>query len=340
MRYRLPPLLFLLIALAPGAAAAQTMPLARYREAVAASRSALERGLTRERAERLAGQLKAVRTVTYPDGQRVAVDNRQLAALLDKASVGSAADRKKTRAEIVARLRALDRALSPTALPAQTAVDPREQARRLLATEEFRRGFQETPPKSWWERQWERILKAISDFFGRLRGPQMGSGGAALGQFLIFLLYFVAVVAGVIALYALGTALRERRRRLRRTGGMGLSDLDDDLPDPLGAAREHAAAGDFRGALRLAYIASLRRLSGAGLLTLEPDKTNWEYQRALRGRSGDAYQTLLPVTRDFDRVWYGRNPATREEYERAVAAHGALPEAMTEETGGTRGNAW
>ena len=38
-------------------------------------------------------------------------------------------------------------------------------------------------------------------------------------------------------------------------------------------------------ALRLAYIASLRRLEAAGLLVLEKDKTNWEYQRGLRSRS-------------------------------------------------------
>ena len=80
-------------------------------------------------------------------------------------------------------------------------------------------------------------------------------------------------------------------------------------------------------------------LQRAGLLVLADDRTNWEYQRALRGRADAAYQSLLPVTRDFDRIWYGHRRATRAEYDRAVAAHDALPDPPASTTSGSRGSA-
>ena len=324
-------LLFLLVLLVvlgitPSSVHAQSMSVRDYRALIGSTRRAVESGLTPEKARALQDRLRRVRTVKEPDGRQVAVDNRELARVFARAAAGPKAAREQARTEAAARLRTLDEVLGGgRAVPA--VADPRQQALRVLATEEFRRAFETTRPKTWLEKQWERIGKAISNFleriFGRRRG--MGRGGALLGQAVIFVLYFLAVVAAIFAVYGLWTLVRDRRIKSRKAAGTGLDLSAEDVPDPLGAARERATAGDYRAAVRLTYIACLRRLHGAGLLYLANDRTNWEYQRALRARSPEVYDTLLPVTRLFDRVWYGHTPATREEYERAVAAHDALP---------------
>jgi len=45
----------------------------------------------------------------------------------------------------------------------------------------------------------------------------------------------------------------------------------------------------------------------------------------LRSRSRTLSATLLPGTRLFDRVWYGRREATAEEFESLIRLHDALP---------------
>jgi hypothetical protein len=302
---------------------------------VAACRRALTRPLTPAEATSWGRRLLAARTVTFPDGQQVATDNRDLARSLAALAAAAGARRPKrdqtARQHVLARLDTLDALLSPNdgAPPPAAArdADPQRQAATILAGEEFRRAAQTEPPKTWWDRMWERIGEAIASFFRRLFGnvPEVGGTPSTAARWVVVVL--VGLVA-LLALFLAGRTLRDRHvARQRPAGAGGGFDLADDLPDPLGAARRQADAGDYRSALRLAYIASLRRLSASGLLVLNENKTNWEYQRALRGRSRAAYERLLPVTRDFDRVWYGRRAATREEYERAVAVHDALPAA-------------
>ncbi len=322
-------LLFALVS-APGSPVrAQSLSLREYRALIASARRAAEAGLTPEQARTLQERLRRVRTVKEPDGRQIAVDNRELTRTLARAAAaGRGAARRKAGVEAAGHLRTLDQALNGRTAP-PAASDPRQQALRILATSEFRRAFETARPKSWLEKQWDRIGKAIADFLERLFGGRRApaGGGALLGQAILFILYFLAAVAAAFALYGLWTVVKDRRAKTRRTAGTGLDLSAEDVPDPLGAARERAAAGDYRAAVRLTYIACLRRLHGAGLLYLANDRTNWEYQRMLRGRSPEAADTLLPVTRLFDRVWYGHAPATREEYERAAAAHDALPSA-------------
>ena len=47
-------------------------------------------------------------------------------------------------------------------------------------------------------------------------------------------------------------------------------------------------------------------LDTSGVLRFDRSKTNWEYLRALRaaGRA-DVYDAMTPLTREFDRIWYG-----------------------------------
>ena len=80
-------------------------------------------------------------------------------------------------------------------------------------------------------------------------------------------------------------------------------------------ARELAARGEFRLALRAFYLASLAHLAQRNLISLARFKSNHDYELEL-SRRAHTLPTLRQVfsenVRAFDRVWYGTHAATGE----------------------------
>ncbi len=186
------------------------------------------------------------------------------------------------------------------------------------------------------------IFRAIGKFFRWLfnKFPQNKwrwnpkNPMASLGNGVLLMLYFVATVAAVVGIYFLSRYLFDlydirTGRKQRRASGLLGGDLDlsdEGITDPLGTARECAGKGDYRAAIRLTYIAALWKLGEGGILTLEKNRTNWEYQRALRKQSQSVHDDLLPATRLFDRIWYGKQAGTEREFQMVSAIYDGLPE--------------
>jgi hypothetical protein len=81
--------------------------------------------------------------------------------------------------------------------------------------------------------------------------------------------------------------------------------------------------GLYAEAIRLALLALIAQLEKQGLLRYDPTRTNREYQRELRQRSELA--TLFgQLARIYERVWYGRLAAGREEAELAISLCGSV----------------
>jgi hypothetical protein len=282
--------------------------------------------MSRAEAVALRRRFQRVLAVALPDGRLVTVENSQEITTLDRAVAMQGAWKADgpTRRRI-----ALLNAVISDAGTSRGSGDAPEQACAILATTEFKDAAAPVPPKTAWETFLERIQKTIRDFLDRLFRRQNAPDPKPipwLAQFVIYALYFLATVGALIGLYRLGRWAMERRAATsaeRGQTGFALRDLS--LADPLVSSRQLAERGDYRGALRLAYLASLQRLSRAGLLVLRENRTNWEYQRALRSRSTLAYDVLLPATRLFDEAWYGDRQATPDEYAVVIAAHDALP---------------
>ena len=296
-------------------------------------------------AARFQAAFERIKTVRLSDGTIVSVDNSAEIKTLSHiaaTSHGAEADEDaQDRAQI----------LSLFTRPGTGSVaidgDPSATAQSVLSHGEFRYDRHAlTPPtiqSSWLERFFDwvgrgltKMMDAIARFLrsltgGRdIHGPSSGTMGglASFLKFLFFAILAIAAIGGITYLslnwYRNGGRLRLSRGKSGQETGLDLGP--DERADPLASARRLSENGDHRGAVRLAYIASLRRLAAAGLLVLEPNKTNWEYQRDLRGRSARSYATLLPATGLFDRVWYGRRSASAGEFERMVTIHDALPD--------------
>lgn len=79
-------------------------------------------------------------------------------------------------------------------------------------------------------------------------------------------------------------------------------------------AREFAAQGDFKQAVRYLFLAALSRLEEAQYVTYVPHKTNRAYLKEVAGR-GDLIQALRPFILVFDRTWYGEHRPVRGEFD-------------------------
>jgi hypothetical protein len=87
-------------------------------------------------------------------------------------------------------------------------------------------------------------------------------------------------------------------------------------PILLSEARTLAGSGDFAGALRALYAATLAALDRARLIQFDPARTNGFYLRTMpSSATRDLFATF---TRMFDRKWYGREACSRAEYEQGL----------------------
>jgi uncharacterized protein DUF4129 len=170
----------------------------------------------------------------------------------------------------------------------------------------------------------EPIAQAISDFVTKLwewfldllPESATGQGGASLN----FVIVVALLVALALVLAWIGwKAIRNRRRGAApiEAGPAPLPPVADD--DPLSReaneweryARELAAAGRAREAIRAWYHAVLVSLYRAGTVHYRKGRTNWEYVSAVP--PGTAWRSgFVDLTRHFEREWYGRDRSTPE----------------------------
>jgi hypothetical protein len=199
--------------------------------------------------------------------------------------------------------------------------DPTVQVKEILARAEFREAATgrsgKTALERWLEDAFKKIARWLEGIFPRLPSGD-GSGLLAFAQTMRLLLYFLGGVGVLVLGYYVVRAVRESGWAGWRKKKRGESAAEDDLlaeaiEDPLREARQAEEAGEWRQAVRLIYIASLRLLRERGWLVLEANRTNWEYQRLLGKSVPEVARLLLPATRRCDRIWYGRREATAED---------------------------
>lgn len=193
----------------------------------------------------------------------------------------------------------------------------KEKIRDILARREFAGAH-----ISLWDRfvAWmgHKVERAVEWIVGK------GAGITGASQFLSGLLAVVVVVLFLVLLAYV----------LARVGAGGLltrpaPETEETYRGPgsskraLEEAARMAAAGDFRSALRLAYLAALLKLDEQELIRFDRTGTNWEYLAAIRSHP-ELYRALQPVTLTFDRKWYGREPAGESDYHGFVEAYRAV----------------
>jgi hypothetical protein len=176
--------------------------------------------------------------------------------------------------------------------------------------------------RAWLERGLRRLLEGA-----RGRRPAFGLRG-------------VVFLAVLLALAMLAVAVQAARRRQRRRTPAAVTAAPMTGPaqdeDPLSRAsgqwesyaRDLAAAGRFREAIRAWYHAVLVTLYKRGIVHYRKGRTNWEYIATIPPATSWR-PALVEMTRHFEREWYGRDRSSPE----ALADSQALARRLLRELG-------
>lgn len=205
----------------------------------------------------------------------------------------------------------------------------RGHLRDILSRPEYNRTFGENAVQQFWVKVWDKVLDFLS-WLGKL----FSFGGGTAGR--IASLVFACLVIAVFLALLIFVIRRLIAALGREKDDVASQDEYHDLPSARPLIRESerlAASGDYRGAFRCAYMASVSYLDESKALRFERSRTNWEYLRELdHGGHAAARDELHPLTLDFDRKFYGREECTRQDYERALAVFGRIAETQAATT--------
>jgi hypothetical protein len=240
-------------------------------------------------------------------------------------------------------------AATPAATLSPTRVDPGRVLHDVLSRPEYH--YVEPKPTllerffEWLGRQIERFFLWLARLLERLFPASDRSPGHTDRLARLMVIGVVLLLAVLIARLIL--VILPNLRRLRRGEGDTFAAGEVVLPrEPetlLAEAEREAAAGRYREALRLAYLATVARLDQAGVLPEDRSRTHWELLRDLRriqsnelrvmsdeeSRPGPALITrpsslvtlLSPLTLRLDERLYGGRTATLEDYQACRTAH-------------------
>jgi hypothetical protein len=257
------------------------------------------------------------------DEQIVRVNNAWLHAAVDEVNTLANGDPEQRRArliEIANRLFLLEQQVSAAVNPpAASTAEQQARLEKILARPEYLPEEQrESALQKWFKKLRAAFARLLERLFGGRAAPTptLPTSGSINGVRLALVL--IGLVALAFALVALLKRLRHRRAEddepeVREVLGEELPD-DVTAADLLANASALAKQGDYRSAIRRAYIALLCELEQRGKLRLHRAKTNRDYLNALRQEAA-LHSNFSVMTQAFEHTWYGRERAEADEYE-------------------------
>jgi len=168
---------------------------------------------------------------------------------------------------------------------------------------QYERSF--APVPSLWDRFWAWFWELI----GRIFGTRAGTTAFKT----IFLIISIGLL--VFFIYKLTGMNRTALFGRKGTGALDYSTLDENIHtiNFEEAIQQAVDGGNYRLAVRLLYLQSLKTLSDRGLINWQINKTNIAYVDELRG---SPYQPGFDkLTLQFENNWYGEVPITAAEFD-------------------------
>jgi hypothetical protein len=166
--------------------------------------------------------------------------------------------------------------------------------------------------RSLWERFWEWLARQLAPE----PGDEMDLDNLEVGKERAN--YTVLIVLAVVLLLLILTRfnLREIFYRKGAKSNLQFTEHEEDihtenLPNLLAEA---LAAKDFRRAIRLRFLALLKRLSDDSAVAWSPEKTNFDYAYELRPEA--ARKHFREAVKLYEFPWYGKYEAQRTHYDR------------------------
>ncbi len=177
-----------------------------------------------------------------------------------------------------------------------------------------------SPETPLWLRLWTWAYDRWTDLWRATVGrAHLGRAGAVvIGDVLIALVLLVVVVVAVRLLTTLAV-----ERRARSTSAEPLDPIVD-AATLYASACERARRGDYAGASRLLFAATISALCGRGLVRDDRSATVGDLRRALRAEDGSLISSFDSVSSAFVIGTYAERPVDAMQWERARLAYLSL----------------
>ena len=163
---------------------------------------------------------------------------------------------------------------------------------------------------SWWERIWYAFWRWVDSLF-----PKSSGGGNVVGviKFLLIAAFAGLIIWLITRLFHID--LLKLFGKKKKDEGIPYTEQTENIheinfDDALGKALQDR---NYRLAVRLLYLRSLKQLNDAGLIHWRIEKTNLAYLNELENPE---YKRLFgALTVRFEYVWYGDFPINNEVFQ-------------------------
>ena len=186
-------------------------------------------------------------------------------------------------------------ALTKTA-PLQVRYPDAQKLKSLQADEDFRYSPERPSGRSFWDRFWWWLRTALGKlFYDRQSGTY--------GRYALYVLGVGIMGWGILKLLGVeaGSLFGRQPAALAIPYETYQENIHGiDFPALIAQAE---AQGDYRRAIRLYYLATLKALTDQALIEWKPGKTNRSYVAEIE--NGHLRRSFEALTRQFEFVWYG-----------------------------------
>jgi hypothetical protein len=160
-------------------------------------------------------------------------------------------------------------------------------------------------PKSYWDRFWDWFWSLVYRFFSY---PVVSAifGRVIIGLAILVIIFFIIKLTGMTNVGLFGKYNKaEGLTYTTEQENIHLMDFNLEI-------RKAIEERNYRLAIRLLYLQSLKKLSDQGFISWQPNKTNFAYWQELNGTK---YQdSFFELTSRFEYSWYGNRFPTEEEF--------------------------
>ena len=163
------------------------------------------------------------------------------------------------------------------------------------------------PDDTWWDRFWRAFWRFINHLFAR--ADKTVSGGSAMTS-IFWALVVILVIYIVIRAIGLENIFSRQPKPVELPFTETLENIHEISFDE--QLEKALIAHNYKAAVRLLYLRSLKQLSDAGLIHWTIEKTNSAYLNELTG--SNCKQLFGVLTRQFEYIWYGDFPVDGQSF--------------------------
>jgi hypothetical protein len=170
---------------------------------------------------------------------------------------------------------------------------------------------QDLPQQSWWDRFWSWFWAQIAKLFSKVPG-----GGNAVPVIKYLLMGMLAFAVIYLLLRLLKIDLLRLFRKHKNNDAIPYAEFAENIHEINFDESINKALADknYRLAVRLLYLRSLKQLNDAGLIHWRMEKTNLTYLNEIE--NPDYKQLFGALTIRFEYVWYGDFQINSDAYQR------------------------